>query len=81
MSNFARLASRLSQKITYHLASQTQVNDSLIEVRIQSVHVHPDLLMEGHANRSSRRVLSTQDYLEMISWYGSNPQHHELRTR
>lgn len=24
---------------------------SLIEVRIQRVHVHPDLLMEGHANR------------------------------
>ena len=78
MSNFARLASRLSQKITYHLASQTQVNDSLIEVRIQSVHVHPDLLMEGHANRIDPDKWSP---LELISWYGSNPQRHELRTR
>ena len=51
---------------------------SLIEVRIQRVHVHPDLLMEGHANRIdpdkwSPLIMSFQKF------YGLSGQVHTSR--
>lgn len=51
---------------------------SLIEVRIQRVHVHPDLLVEGHANRIdpdkwSPLIMSFQKF------YGLSAQVHPSR--
>jgi flavin reductase (DIM6/NTAB) family NADH-FMN oxidoreductase RutF len=51
---------------------------SLIEVRIQRVHVHPDLLVEGHANRIdpdrwSPLIMSFQKF------YGLSGQVHPSR--
>jgi hypothetical protein len=51
---------------------------SLIEVRIQRVHVHPDLLMEGHANR-----FDPDKWLPLImsfqKFYGLSGQVHTSR--
>jgi flavin reductase (DIM6/NTAB) family NADH-FMN oxidoreductase RutF len=51
---------------------------SLIEVRIQRVHVHPDLLMEGHANRIDPDKWSPL-IMNFQKFYGLSAQVHPSR--
>ncbi|WP_144630763.1 flavin reductase family protein [Bordetella genomosp. 13] len=51
---------------------------SLIEVRIQRVHVHPDLLMEGHANRIDPDKWSPL-IMNFQKFYGLSEQVHPSR--
>jgi len=51
---------------------------SLIEVRIQRVHVHPDLLMEGHADRIDPDKWSPL-IMNFQKFYGLSGQVHASR--
>jgi flavin reductase (DIM6/NTAB) family NADH-FMN oxidoreductase RutF len=51
---------------------------SLIEVKVQRVHVHPDLLMEGHANRIDPDKWSPL-IMNFQKFYGLSEQVHPSR--